>query len=195
MPDVLLINYVDDFLLLSSSPVLLDMAVGKLTDAVTDLPGGQFELQLKAKRTTAKGFDFLGHHLQVVDGKLRTKPTNLITHDLGEQLDKIETKLTTKVLGLGNWKNFDKDAAIKCLAQMAAKIDGWLSAFSECDNPAREVEFWQLYIVDWCKTLGLAHQQVLDAIEPHMDYRWDGYAIRTSVQNGASWFGDDAAAA
>lgn len=191
---VLLVNYVDDFLLLSSSPALLGTAVGQLTDAVADLPGGQFELQLKAERTAAKGFEFLGHRLQVVEGKLKTKPAESATCELYEQLDKIEAKLIKIVYVPGMAFKHDQGEAIKHLAHMVAKIDGWLRAFSECDNPTRDVQVWAMAINEWCSKLGVSTAQLYDAIEPFMGYRWGDYAFRASVQNGAKWTSGAAAA-
>jgi len=195
MPGVLLVNYVDDFLLLSSSPALFDKAIGKLTDAVAMLPGGQFVLQLKAKGAAAKGFDFLGHRVQFKGGKLKTSPTEAAIADLWNQLGQIEQKLTTRVLGPGQWGQHDKGEAAKYIARMVAKIIGWRSAFSECDDPMQDIQFWVVEIVAWCKKLGVTIEEVFDAIEPYMGFRWGGYGFAPSVQNGLEWFSSATAAA
>lgn len=93
MPGVILLNYADDFLLLALSPKILDEAIGKLTGAVADLPGGHFDLQLKVTGNVSKGFDFLGHHLSVVDGTLETRPSQANLEELYRKLNALEQKV------------------------------------------------------------------------------------------------------
>ena len=185
--DVTLINYVDDFLLMSKSLPLLDLAVGKLTAAVADLPGGQFTLKIKGTGSAEKGFEFLGHHIQVVDAIVNTRPTNVAVHEMFEELGGIEAKLSQMVYVPGKAFKYDKAVATKLVAHMVAKLNGWQAAFCECDTPMRDLEFWVHEISDWLRKLAIPLQEVLDAVEPHMGYRWDGYAIRASVQGGAPW--------
>jgi hypothetical protein len=90
LPVAPMINYADDFLLLALDPLVLDKAVGELTDAVSGLPGGNFSVVLKAQRTASMGFEFLGHHLKIVDGTLKTVPTNANLEDLYRKLDKVD---------------------------------------------------------------------------------------------------------
>ena len=168
---VVLVNYVDDFLLLSKSPKLLDKAIGKLTDAVAKLPGGQFELKLKATRDASKGFDFLGHRLQFVDGKLTTSPMPGNVESFWNRVTPIETKLCNLVFAIGKAGKYDKDQALEYLAQLVAKLDGWLSAFRECDDAKSEVMFLIEEVSGWCTILGVTPDQVAKAIEPWMQPR------------------------
>lgn len=186
-PDVMLINYVDDFLLLSPSLTVLDEAVDKLTDAVADLPGGHFELKLKEKRDARKGFAFLGHRLQIVDGELKTSPTEQAIADLWQKLERLDKKLSKMTCGPGNWGKHDKREAIKALASMAAKIDGWLSAFRECGDAGQEVDFLVANIAEWCHKLGITQSEVLDAIEPTMGFRPNNYGFRASIERATKW--------
>jgi hypothetical protein len=55
---VVMLNYVDDFLLLANSPSALAEAIDELTEAVGDLPGGKFKLQLVEKGSASHGFCF-----------------------------------------------------------------------------------------------------------------------------------------
>ena len=182
VPGVLLFNYVDDFLLLSSSPVLLDNAVGKLMEAVADLPGGHFKLKLKAKSIAAKGFDFLGHHLRVVKDKLSTSPTVEIIEDLYAKIMKLDEVLSGRtVCKPGNKGKCDQQKALDILAQMFAIHYGRLKAFQECDNASGVTAIIAVSNADWCETLGVTTEQVKKVIEPWMTYRPNNYGVRASV--------------
>jgi len=163
-PGVMLVNYADDFLVLTKSAQLRDEAVGKLTEAVADLPGGHFELKLKSKSTAAKGIEFLGHHLQIIDGALRTRPMNTNLNYLYLRLDALDTKLGTLMNSPGQF-----DTAFRCLAQMLAIRRGWASAFRECDD----LEMQWLLVIDEglkanCKQLHVSMDDVAKAIQPWM---------------------------
>lgn len=174
MPGVILLNYADDFLLLALSPKLLDEAIGKLTGAVADLPGGHFDLQLKLTGTVSKGFAFLGHHLQLVDGSLKTRPTEANLQDLYRKLNLIEVKIGKLTCGPGK---VDKRAAIKCLASIHAFLDGWMAAFRECDNIERWVILPLGNLADLLNIAGVTNDEVTSAIEPWMGFEPSDYAL------------------
>jgi len=187
MPDVAMFNYVDDFLLLSPSLTILDEAVEKLTDAVADLPGGHFELKRKEKRDARKGLTFLGHRLQIVDGELKTSPTEQAITDLWRKVERLDQTLCKMAYGPGNWGKHDKAEAIELLASMTAKMDGWLSAFHECDDAVGEIEPLIASVGEWCHKLGVKHEEMLAALGPTMGYRPNNYAFRASVEKAAAW--------
>jgi hypothetical protein len=87
-----MLNYADDFLLLAHSPGARAKAIDELTEAVGNLPGGKFKLGQKQQSTAAHGITFLGHVLQVVDGKLTTWPLGG-GEGLYQELAKIDTRL------------------------------------------------------------------------------------------------------
>ena len=72
--DVAMLNYADDYLLLAKSSNARAKAIDELTEAVGNLPGGTFKFSHKHESTAVYGITFLGHVLQVVDGKLTAWP-------------------------------------------------------------------------------------------------------------------------
>lgn len=177
MPSVVLINYVDDFLLLAPDPNVLDWAIGELTSAVAHLPGGHFNLVLKAQRQVAKGFEFLGHRLQLVNGTLRTEPTGTNVQSFISQINFYEEKIGNLKFPLSE---VDKERALEWAAAQFAIINGWKQAFVECD--AARMKEW----VDWATgpVFDTAHKcganiaKVAGKVEPWMGVKLGDYALK-----------------
>jgi hypothetical protein len=174
---VTLVNYADDFLLLSSSVKLLDKAVGGLTAVVAKLPGGHFELILKATSDAMNGFDFLGHSIRIVAGKLITSPTEANTNHIWMKITEIDEQLSNLVYAVGKNGKYDKQKALTLLARMLAIVDGWSSAFSECDDPKQMVEPLICGVKEWAAKLEVSPDQIKQAIEPYMEYKPVDYAL------------------
>ena len=177
MPGVVLVNYADDFLLLAKSPKLLDKAIGKLTDAMGDLPGGQFILKLKTTSNVDAGFDFLGHTLQAIEDKLVTSPTAGNIDKLFKEVMRIEEALWKKVYAIEKHGVLDNSFAVTPLARMKAKADGWVKAFSQCDDAAGYVEQLTHEFDVWLEKLGLTLKQIVAATDPSMAYDPGDYAL------------------
>lgn len=174
-PGVALLNYADDFQLLAKSPKALKKSTGKLTDAVAKLPGGHFKLKTKGEGSAITGIDFLGHRLQIVNGELRTKPTEANLQDVYDKLNKLEERFGQAAYGPGK---INQAKAILCAAEQYAFIDGWLAAFSECDDMA--IRWAKLPIAKLDETLtaiGISTDQIAKVVEPWMGYTPDNYAL------------------
>ncbi len=167
---VTLVNYADDFLLLSLSAKLLDEAVGGLTNVVAYLPGGHFDLKLKAEGEAASGFEFLGHHFQIDDGKLTTSPTEGNRQAVLAKLVRLDDEFNKLVGLLCVVKVYNKHKAFKVLAQIMAVGYGWLSAFSECDEPLSEMVMLSEMLKDGCAKLGVTPAEIENAIDPYMEW-------------------------
>lgn len=174
MPDVTLVNYADDFLLLALSETLLNEAIGKLTNAVASIPGGHFDLKLKSTSEIAKGFNFLGHHLRVVDGSLKTRPTESNLQDLYGTLNPLEEKIGKLTFVPGR---VDKATALKCLASFHAFVEGWRAAFSECDDIERWLNLPSSNYKELLNMVGVSPDEVVAAIEPWMSFEPSDYAL------------------
>jgi hypothetical protein len=172
-----LVNYADDFLLPSSSQKLLEKKIGALTKAVAFLPGGHFELKPEVKGDAANGFDFLGHRFQIVDGKLTTSPTEANRQALWAKLVRLDAKFDKLVGPLGVVKEASKQEALKVLAQITAIGNGWLSAFSECDDLKSEILMLSQMLQDACGKLDVTLAEVEKVIEPYTDYEPGDYAL------------------
>jgi hypothetical protein len=177
MPGVVMVNYADDFLLLAESPALLKEAIGKLTDAVDDLPGGHFKLELKSTRDIDKGFDFLGHHLKLVEGELETSPTAANLSALWDKLNTIDEMLSKLAFPPGKFNPPNKDDGLRHLAKAMAVVNGWKSAFKECCDVESAAGAAAANLVHWLPTFGLTSDEIKGAIDPSMEYYPTGYAL------------------
>lgn len=124
-----LMNYMDDFLLLAKTGKDLEEQIAKLSEAVGALPSGHFTLVTKSKGHLADGCDFLGHHLKLEDKDLRVKPTEANVQKLFHKLNEMEEASEAHTTS-----NPDKAKIIQAAAEMNAHIEGWKSAFQECDD-------------------------------------------------------------
>ena len=66
---------------------------------------------------------------------------------------------------------------LKPLAQMKAVIEGWQSAFSQCDDPAQHLEGLAFGFAEWLQKLGITLEQVKAASDPSMGYGPSDYAL------------------
>jgi len=176
LADVAMLNYADDFLLLAKSSKARAQAINELTEAVGNLPGGTFKLSYKQESTAVHGISFLGHVLQVVDGKLTTWP-----RDGGEglyrELGKIDIRLGKLVYPGGPFGKFDKQEALRRLAKCYAMVDGWRAAFKECDQVDRILWTASNGIKDWLQNIGATMADLQNAVTPDMEYDPDPYAL------------------
>jgi hypothetical protein len=174
-PDAALLNFADDFQLLAKTLGALQKSIEKLTDAVTELPGGHFKLAVKAEGSAATGIDFLGHRLQFVNGKLKTTPTPGNLENLWTELNALDEQFGK--YAYGPWKA-DQAKMIESAAEQYALIEGWMSAFSECDDAAiRWAEFPKIKLDETLAAIGLSAKQIAKFVEPWMGYKPEGSAL------------------
>lgn len=132
-----LFNYEDDFLILAKTKAELESRIGALTDAVGNLPGGQFELSVKTVAHASEGLDFLGHGLFSRNDQARAEPSVGNTMRLAKRLHEIDEK--HKAFSNLSGK-IGKSALLHSCADKFAVISGWKAAFASC-HP--ETEGWQ----------------------------------------------------
>jgi len=177
---VVIVNYRDDWLILASTPKYLDEAIGALTDAVSKLPGGHFELVLLDQSSAFEGFRFLGHCFHLVNGLVRTTVHHKAVSSLIARLAELDQNFSDLV-----WNNkpaykskAKKEAeAIALLAEMTAVIRGWRGAFREADDLNRHTECCQALLEDNISALGFSPDQVTAAIDDSMRYHPANYAL------------------
>lgn len=175
MSNARLLNYADDFQILARDSKALEEAVGKLTEAISNLPGGHFQVVIKATGCAASGIEFLGHRLQVVKGELKTAPTDLNLNILYGKLNALDEKFAKVATGLGK---IDKPRATQCVAEQYALTKGWLSAFEECDEGAKRwAELPLLKLFESLSMIGVSFEQIAQATEPWMEYSPSDYAL------------------
>lgn len=127
-PHRILLNYADNFLLLADSAQALSEGVGELTAAVGKLPAGKFKLKLQSDGHAGHGFDFLGHNLRLHQDKVRIVPSAWNEQAIIECGNAMSDKVAS------SWKMEDETIAMSHVASYCAKVKGWLTAFSACDN-------------------------------------------------------------
>lgn len=123
-----LINFADNFLLLATSLSEMSKAKHELIDAVRKLPGGKFSPRVVDEGSAGESFDYLGHSLKMVAGNIEIGP-NLSNqeaiHAEGERMG----NRVAKAMSCG-----DTSLAISHVKDYCTLANGWLAAFSECDE-------------------------------------------------------------
>ena len=166
-PDVKLVNYVDDYFLLATSAQALEAAIEELVEAVGELPGGHFELVLKSSCHVDDGLEFLGHAIRRIDGVLKTWPAHFnVDHLVGEVM-KIDNRISNIVYAPGKFSGVGSHEVTQLLARMCSKIEGWVSAFSACDDPVRNIKPVIAGFYEWLGKLNLSLANVESAIDPN----------------------------
>lgn len=131
---VVLINYVDDFLILAPSKEKLEKATFALDSAVThELPGGNFHLKHEQFGTFSEGVEFLGHHLFFEDGVMVIEPTPSAISRLHDNVQVMREKIEAarkRYLKKGEGKQRYK--FVSRLAELYSHMRGWRESFSEC---------------------------------------------------------------
>jgi hypothetical protein len=171
-----MLNYADDFLLLAHSASARVKAIDELTEAVGNLPGGKFKLIQKQQSTAAYSITFLGHVLQVVDGKLTTWPL-ATAEGLYRELAKIDTRLGKTVYPGGLLGKFDKQEALRLLAKCYAMVEGCRAAFKECDRIDGILLVPSDSIKVWLDTIDATMAELQNAVTPDMEYDPDPYDL------------------
>lgn len=129
---VMIINYADDFLVLAKSPALLEKARVKLAAAVGKLPGGHFNLVVKGEGSISDEITFLGHVFSSDHGQVRVSPTPANIEAFYANLNEFEDdELLPFINGSGKK---DQNVALQIGGTYYAKVRGWMSAFSACDD-------------------------------------------------------------
>jgi hypothetical protein len=173
-------NFCDDWLILASSSKHLDEAVGALTDAVSKLPGGQFQLLLLDQGSALEGFRFLGHCIQLANDLVQTTVDPKAVFSLNTRLKELDQKYSDLVwLNKPAYKSkANKEAAaIALLAEMAAILQGWRAAFREADDVDRHTNWCETIVADNVAALGLSPDQVAATIDDSMRYHPADYAL------------------
>jgi Reverse transcriptase (RNA-dependent DNA polymerase) len=124
-----LVNYIDDFLHLASSPEERQAGIAELTSAIEALPGGQFTPKTKSQGHLADGCIFLGHEFRLAGDKLLVSPSEANYERLIGKLEEIEIRHQ-----LFASLPVDKCKAIAVANDCMKYIDNWKVAFRECDQ-------------------------------------------------------------
>lgn len=175
---VVIVNYCDDWLILALKIEHLDAAVRALTDAVSKLPGGHFELLRIDQGSAPEGFGFLGHHFQLVNGLVRTTVAAQAVFSLGAKLAKLDQTFSDLVYDPKNKnKPNKKKEALNLLAEMTALVKGWGAAFREADDVGRHTSWCEKQVAKDAADLGFSPNQVAAAIDASMPYHPTDYVL------------------
>ena len=163
MADVVLSNYADDFLLLAKNVSVRAKAIDDLTEAVGNLPGGTFNLKVKKESSAYSGVTFVGHVLQIIDGKLTTWPEQNFEGVYGP-LERLDNGLGKNCLPAGPFSGapgkFNKEEALRLWRGVKRSLTVGGPAFRECDNVDRILTQAYLGINEWLVKIGVSHQLI-----------------------------------
>ena len=120
------------------------------------------------------GITFLGHVLQVIDGKLTTWPCDG-GDGLYRELAPIDIRLAQNPAG--HFAKFDKQEVIRVLAKCYAMVNGWQAAFKECDRVDQIACTASNSIRDWLSRIGATMAELQKADTPEMEYAPDPYDL------------------
>ena len=166
--NLILINYVDDFLILGPSETVVREAAAALIDKVSSLPGGQFSLQLKDVRHAEDRFFFLGHAIHLTTGKIEITPA--FPDDFYEPFHAMEMELQHLTFGLDPRPLDAKKRAFRIIGDMCVFARSWTGAFKACDEMDEELSAILVGLEPYRAAIGCTWEEI-DAYQSQ-DARW-----------------------
>jgi hypothetical protein len=136
---VILINWVDDFILLGPSKESVKEAADALIAKVAALPGGHFSLKLRSLVHVEDYVLFLGHAIGHEDGIVQVTPAH--ADHLYERLEQIEEATCPYAFGNERHSPAAKEIVFKNIGDMFVVMKRWAEAFIECDDIEFHIEF------------------------------------------------------
>jgi hypothetical protein len=154
MPGIVLVNYVDNFLLLAKSAKLLAKGREQLIASVESLPSGHFKLKPVYSGPAKYGFDFLGHCLSWGNAGVRISPHPAAIASLEGKLYNLE-KALQELLPPESWKKKHQkpNEVPSALVKMVAIVNGWAQAFRLCEDVDEFAKPAIEEIGKWCDLL------------------------------------------
>ncbi len=162
MAGVIVVNYLDNFLVLASSDALLGEAVSKLSAAIEQLPGGHFKPKKVFHNHAVDGFDFLGHHVRLEGNAVDITPTESNFHDFCSECDRLDTKLGDYLFRPGCR---DIPRGVRVAVDELDYVLGFLSAFDRCGP--QQLKFYATQLQDVFQTLyqaGVSDDMIAQAV-------------------------------
>lgn len=167
-----LVNVVDNLLVLAPTASDLQARIGKLHEAIGQLPGGQFKLHTIQIGETTKAFNFLGHTFTTGVSGLRIRASAANQERLFRVLQRNDGVYSSAMYGL---HSKDITLAKRALVEMYAFADGWLKAFRMIDE-INEFRVWVMgEIKSQAEPLGLSLSSLAKMVDPSMRYTPSGY--------------------
>jgi hypothetical protein len=170
LPQTALLNYSDNFLVLTSNSNRLEKGIGALAAGVSRLPGGQFALKTVQQGHAKHGFDFLGHRLQWDGARLRTEVSPANQADAIDEVARMTQKL--------NDAHFQghKEKALNHLKSMCAYVKGWIQVFRECDDIAEWERALLCMIEDNAASQGVSVDELYASVSGKFEYSGQEYS-------------------
>lgn len=176
VPDVFLVNYLDNFLLLASSDASLGLAISELTVAIEQLPGGHFVAKKVFRRHASEGFDFLGHRLRQDGEAVHVAPTQGNFHDFCSECNRLDTKMARCFFFP---THLNPARGLKLAMDQIDYVRGFIAAFAECDT--LELDFYKAQIsniISTLKTAGLSRPHIAKALRDRGAARLQHYVYQ-----------------
>lgn len=168
-PQRILLNYADNFLLLASSSQALSEGISEVIAAVGKLPAGKFKLKVQSEGNASVGFEFLGHHLQLLQDKTLVEPSHWNVEAIYNDGNKMGAKVATAL------KNGEHESAMRCVEKYCSKVKGWLAAFSACDDIEQFRAHLEVAISDNAWPLQVNVAELPKTASPTYEYSGDDY--------------------
>ncbi len=127
-PQMVLINYADNFLILCSDKALLSEGIGELKVVVAELPGGSFFLKEISSGHAKHGFEFLGHDISYSANGLSIRPGAPAVNSIYAKLERIDEQLP---YGCAKYQAETTKELVLVGCQL---LKGWISAFKASDH-------------------------------------------------------------
>lgn len=130
-PEVRVVNYADNFLLLANTREELEQAVQDLGGAVTHHPAGPFTLTRGPIRRVAQGAEFLGYRFESYRGRASAQPTSDALRECASELmGRMRDVVRGRPRAVGRFRSFCR---------------GWAAAFSMWSRAVENIRgalFW-----------------------------------------------------
>lgn len=159
LPSRALSNYSDNYLLLAPSESALVMAIDELVEAVAALPGGNFKLQLLSKGCLKDECTFVGHAIKINSGTVCVTVSSVAEQKLFAKMAQLDLELT---------KAQNLTEAEHCIGKQSHFCNGWLNAFSECDDIEEYKATLALLVKQNASPLGINAKALIDPSSPEI---------------------------
>ena len=141
--DVTLVNYADDFVLVSKSEKALVSSGEYLATAITHLPGGHFRSHQKQGPVNVleTPVNVFGHRLSWLGNKLAIAPSDANKLKFATKSDEYAIEADEVCC-----KNDHSPAAYEAVAKFINYVHGWFAAFGACTHLERQKRAFQEYM-------------------------------------------------
>lgn len=174
-PNVVMVNYADNFCVLGKSLHDANCATDTLGAAIAALPGGKFQVKVEGPFDVAHGFDFLGHRFRLASGQLIVRPTPINEYRFDKKLLEYDTEIHKLLATLPKRDPARELLAFELMGDEWVFATSWAAAFGVCTTVPEYLDSVRYVLTDQLKSIGLNFHAIANYKNPDAEWSWDFY--------------------